>query len=143
MSKFGDTIIARFQPKRTETLRECMLPYIGQVFEFQHVWTAEEGETYAGQGCWVMSPKYNDDLPRGVVGLWIPREDLEELDHYDQFVWAKEQGLVRDFKVKTDGSVEVEYFPPLERIKIKDADIEKLTEEMERILKTPAGERLP
>jgi hypothetical protein len=132
MSKFGDTIIARFQPKRTDTLRECMKPYIGQVFEFQYLWTAEGWETYSGQGCWTMSHKYNNDLPLGVVGLWVPREDLEALDNYDQFVWAKEQGSIRDFKVKTDGSVEVEYFPPLKRIKIADTDIEKLVAEMEK-----------
>ena len=79
MAEPGDTIIARFAPKRLETLRPCMRPFIGRVFQWRYLWTADEDETYAGQDCWAMDYKHEVELPDDVIGRWCPDEDLERV----------------------------------------------------------------
>lgn len=65
--------VARFNPKRTDTLRPELMPLIGVVAEWRHAGTGGEGEPYPGQQRWIAQDERFD-------GLWAPSEDLEEVD---------------------------------------------------------------
>jgi len=73
----GDKILARFNPKHLDTLRECYKPIIGQIFEWECCGAMEKG-VYAGQSIWFMCRHHLPALPNRECGHhWIPIEDLE------------------------------------------------------------------
>lgn len=71
---------ARFQPKQMDTLRDCMLPYIGQVFHFTYAGHSVDDEPYPGQSRWTMDRAEDDRLSNEVKGKWFPSEDLEDIN---------------------------------------------------------------
>ena len=69
-----DKITGYFQPKRTETLRDEALPFVGRLLTFEALWLIdkEDGGPYVGQ--WAMRPinEAGGWLPIG----WVPEEDI-------------------------------------------------------------------
>lgn len=60
------------------TLRPCMAPLIGNVYEF--VWSGSgDGTPYEDQQIWLWDRKHDDDLPVECRGRWVPDEDLEDV----------------------------------------------------------------
>ena len=70
-------IWARFRPKQEKTLKEQMVPYIGEVLELYKGWyiEREEGQSscYAGQWLWLVVSSN-----RKISQLWVPQEDIGE-----------------------------------------------------------------
>jgi hypothetical protein len=72
----GSKILARFEPKNRKTLRPCMTPLIGRVFEYEWMGTSEDDEPYPGQTRWAITRKHDAEIPDECRGRWCPREDL-------------------------------------------------------------------
>lgn len=73
----GDKITAKFSPKKRDDLRECMVPLIGRIFEWEWMGTSDDDESYPGQTRWVITRKHDDEIPDEAKGRWAPFEDLE------------------------------------------------------------------
>ena len=67
---WGARPIARFKPKRLDTLRPEFRPLIGEVVTWRYAGTSDEDEPYPGQQRW-----QTDD--ERFEGYWTPAEDLE------------------------------------------------------------------
>lgn len=67
---------ARFEPKRMDNLRPCMVPLVGRTFEFECYGTMDQGD-YDGQTIWFMDRKHDTEILEESRGYWSPREDLE------------------------------------------------------------------
>lgn len=73
----GSKITARFVPKNLETLRECMKPLVGKIFEWEWMGTSDDDEPYPGQTRWLITRKHDPEIPDECKGRWAPFEDLE------------------------------------------------------------------
>lgn len=62
-----------FKPKIMETLRPCMLPLVGKIFEWDFAGFADNDET---QTAWTFDRKHDQEL-NGAKYFWIPAEDIE------------------------------------------------------------------
>ncbi len=69
-----DVINGKFIPKKLETLRPELKKYIGRTFEWQYLWTYEDG-VYEGQNCFQVVGNQNNELFHSV-----PEEDIEVLE---------------------------------------------------------------
>lgn len=69
---------ACFRPKDLKTLRPCMKPLIGRIFDFTYAGHGEQDEPYPGQSRWLMERKHDPDVPEETRGRWFPSEDLED-----------------------------------------------------------------
>ena len=67
---------ARFEPKQINTIRECMLPYIGQVFKFRYAGHSDDDEDFSGQSRWIIDISEEYRLSDEAKGRWFPSEDL-------------------------------------------------------------------
>lgn len=67
-----DKVVARFNPKRTQTLRPELASVVGVTAQFTCSWIIDEddGGPYVGQGAFLT----DDERFRH---LWVPQEDLE------------------------------------------------------------------
>lgn len=70
-------VIAKFNPKRLETLKDEAKPYIGKELILIAAWpiTKEDGGDYVGQ--WAFTGFYKN------LG-WIPEEDLDDIKILDR-----------------------------------------------------------
>lgn len=73
---YGSKILARFEPKNRETLRPCMVPLIGRIFEWEWMGTSMANEDYPGQTRWMITRKHDPEIPDKCKGRWCPYEDL-------------------------------------------------------------------
>lgn len=80
---YGYKRIARFNPKNLETLRPCMVPLIGRVFNFDFAGTGASDEPYPGQHRWTFSLEHYGELPNDCKGKWSPNEDLDPVSEFD------------------------------------------------------------
>lgn len=71
-SPWGRKPLAKFAPKKTNDLRECLKPLIGEVVEWRYVGTGGDDEPFPGQQRWT-----TDDVR--FAYFWVPTEDLEEV----------------------------------------------------------------
>jgi hypothetical protein len=70
---------ARFNPKNLETLRPCMKPLIGHVFDFTYASHSDEDEVFPGQSRWLMDRKHDHEIDEEARGRWFPSEDLVDV----------------------------------------------------------------
>lgn len=70
----GDAIVATFNPKRLDTLRDEARPLIGMRLTWHYLWyvTEEDGGAYVGQ------PVFETRDVESWVG-WVPLEDLDDV----------------------------------------------------------------
>lgn len=86
----GDKIVATFNPKKTDTLKDSVKSIIGKTFMFSFLWYIddEDSSVYAGQIAWGFPTKVTDDIH----ATWCPSEDLDSVHFVRDMLTLKSDG---------------------------------------------------
>lgn len=72
-----EDVVAKFQPKKLETLRPCMVSLIGKTFTWNYAGISDDNEAFPGQTRWMIAREHDAEIPDECKGRWAPEEDLE------------------------------------------------------------------
>lgn len=86
----GDRIIATFNPKKLDTLKEPVKSVIGKTFMFSFLWHIEDEDSsvYSGQIAWGFPHQLTDQIQ----ATWCPSEDLDDVQFVQDTLTLKSDG---------------------------------------------------